>query len=487
MSFSLRDMRISIRSRLIAAFLSVIILPLGITVGYYLLENKRMLKGPSGPTVDFPQQARAVADEAARIYGRQGSLRGLEPVIDRYRHKIRGRIQVIDINGWVVADTEREKPPAAVRYNTAELGELLSWPANNMEMNEWGDFENKNFRINAGSPVKAGGKTVGLVVVGIEYAEMWELFMGILTRTLLVGVGSIIAVCLLFAWRISRGIARPLRELVTATSYIAEGNLDSRVRISARNELGDLGEAFNTMVDKLQESLSREKALDNSRRELIANVSHDLRTPLTSIRGYVEGLRDGVAQNPDKVKRYLEVIHEKTLSLDRLIADLFRLSQLDTGQLEMKPQRIGASELLTGIAAQFQPDIERAGINIHTEIPEGLPVIEVDRDRIEQALGNIIENAIKYTPSGGTISLMAMAEPKGVRVMVADTGEGIAPEDLPRVFERLYRGEKSRSRQSGGTGLGLAIAKQIIEAHNGRIWVESEKGQGSRFYISLQG
>lgn len=353
-----------------------------------------------------------------------------------------------------MADTAPGREPGAVRYTVAQVAELLSLP-------------------------------VGLVITTFQYADMWELVLGMLKRTILVGIGAIIAIILFFAWLMSRGITRPLRQLVNATRYIGEGNLDSRVHITARNELGELGEAFNTMVDELQQSLAREKALENSRRELIANVSHDLRTPLTSIRGYVEGLRDGVAQEPDKFRRYLDVIYEKTLGLERLIADLFQLSQLDARQLEMQPEQIGATELLRHIAERFQPDVETAGINMHTEIPAVLPTVTVDHERIEQALGNIIENAIKYTPAGGTISLMAVAEQQGVRVMVADTGEGIGPEDIPRVFERLYRGEKSRSRQSGGTGLGLAIAKQVIEAHGGDIWVESEQGQGSRFFLRL--
>jgi len=477
-------MRFSIRNRLIAAFLAVVLLPVGVTVGFYILDNKRLLKGPAGPTMDFAKQARAMARDVARVYAKRGSLTDLEPVLQRYQGKIRGRIQIIDINGLVVADTAPGQEKGGERYNVAQLGEILSLPVNDMETNEWGDFKNKNFEIHSGAPVKAGGKTVGLVVVGVHYADMWELLLGILKRTLFVGIGAIIAICLFFAWLISKGITRPLKELVTVTRHIALGNLDSRVRITARNELGELGEAFNTMVENLQKSLTREKALENSRRELIANVSHDLRTPLTSIRGYVEGLRDGVAQEPDKIKRYLDVIYDKTLSLDRLISDLFQLSQLDAGQLEMKPEWVGATELLEQIAQRFRSDVEGAGLNMLIDVPGGLPLVKVDRDRIEQALSNIIQNAVKYTPAGGTISFRVSGGPE-VLVEVADTGEGINQEDLPMIFERLYRGEKSRSRQSGGTGLGLAIAKQIIEAHGGKIWAESEKGQGSRFYLTL--
>lgn len=476
-------MRISIRNRLIGAFLVVILLPLGITAGFYVFENYRMMKVPG---VDFPKRTSSIAADVAREYARQGSFTGVTSLLRGYKDKMTSRIRVLDNSGLVVVDTAPDREPATARYTVAQVAELLSLPAQNLKADKFGLVRNNNFEMHTGAPVKVNGQTVGLVITTFRYADMWEVVLGMLKRTILVGSGAIIVITFFFAWLMSRGITRPLRQLVDAAHYIGEGNLDSRVNITARNELGDLGAAFNTMVDELQQSLAREKALEKSRRELIANVSHDLRTPLTSIRGYVEGLRDGVAQDPDRFKRYLDVIYEKTLGLERLIADLFQLSQLDARQLEMQPRQTNATELLRHIAERFKPDVEAAGVNMHAEIPPDLQPVMVDHERIEQALGNIIENAIKYTPAGGTISLMAVAENQGVRVMVADTGEGISPEDLPRVFERLYRGEKSRSRQSGGTGLGLAIAKQIIEAHGGRIWVESEQGQGSRFYISLK-
>ncbi len=482
MRFNIKNIRISIRNRLIAVFLIVVILPVGITVGFYYFENYKLMRQPG---MDFTKTSRNIAAEVAKVYAARGSLTGLDPLLQGHLQTITERIQVIDADGRIVADTAPDREPGERRYTVSQVAELLSLPAGEMEADAIGNPRDMNFEMHAGAPVKVGEKTVGLVLVTFRYAALWDIILGILIRTSVVGVVAIIAISLFFAWLISRGITRPLRELVTATRYIAEGNLDSRVRITARNELGELGDAFNIMVDELQQSLAREKTVENSRRELIANISHDLRTPLTSVRGYVEGLRDGVARDPDKIKRYLDVIHEKTLSLDRLIADLFQFSQLDAGQLEMKPEWLGATEMLRDIAQRFQTDIEAAGINMITEIPPDLPAVKVDHDRIEQALGNIIANAIKFTPVGGTISLMAIAEQQGVRVMVADTGEGISAEDLPRVFERLYRGEKSRSRQSGGTGLGLAIAKQIIGAHGGKIWAESEKGHGSRFYLII--
>jgi signal transduction histidine kinase len=482
MGSGIRNLRISIRTRLIAAFLAVVILPVGITVGFYIFENYRVMKIPG---VDFPKQASTIAADVAKYYTKQGSLTGVDPLLRKYKDKMTDRIQVIDFNGRVIADTAPGREPGAKGYTVAQVAELLTLPADDMEANKFGMVKNTNFEMHVGAPVKVNGRTVGLVLTTFKYADIWALVLGMMKRTLFVGIGAIIAISLFFAWLMSRDITHPLRQLVNATRSIGEGNLDARVRITARNELGELGDAFNTMVEELKQSLAREKDLENSRRELIANVSHDLRTPLTSIRGYVEGLRDGVARDPEKIKRYLDVIYEKTLGLDRLIADLFQLAQLDAGQLEMKPERVESTRLLRHIAERFQPDMEAAGISMITEIPAGLPPVTVDHERIEQALGNIIENAVKYTPAGGTISLMAIAQQQGIRVMVADTGEGISPEDLPRVFERLYRGEKSRSRQLGGTGLGLAIAKQIIEAHGGRIWVESEKGQGSRFYMRL--
>lgn len=225
--------------------------------------------------------------------------------------------------------------------------------------------------------------------------------------------------------------------------------------------------------------------MEYSRREPVANVSHDLRTPLSSIRGYVEGLMDGVAADPEKTRRYLEVIYEKALSLERMINDLFELSQLEAGQLKMEFVKVNAGEMLKELCGIFSGDATVAGLSFKYRQAGELPFIHVDPGRIEQVMVNLLQNSFRHTGRGGIVSVTAQVSEGELVISVQDNGEGIAAVDLPHVFDRLFTGEKSRSKVKGGTGLGLAIAKEIVIAHGGRIWAASEQGRGSTFYFTL--
>jgi len=236
---------------------------------------------------------------------------------------------------------------------------------------------------------------------------------------------------------------------------------------------------------QLKESLEKQKKLEEARKELIASVSHDLRTPITSIKGYVEAIQDGKAHNEEKLNQYLEIIHDKTNKLDRLIEDLFQFSQLELGNLPLNKEVCNSKVLFQSIATEYRLAIDSKQTFTLEEPNESVDVY-IDIYMMERVFENILQNALRYLPKDhGEIKISYRTQQHFLEVLITDNGEGIRSEDLPHIFNRFYRGEKSRSREYGGAGLGLSICKEIIEAHLGKIWVESSYGKGSTFYIQL--
>ncbi|MGE5552524.1 MAG: two-component system histidine kinase PnpS [Betaproteobacteria bacterium] len=232
------------------------------------------------------------------------------------------------------------------------------------------------------------------------------------------------------------------------------------------------------------------RRLERVRSEFVANVSHELRTPLTSLRGFVETLQDGAADDPATLHRFLQIIASETAHLGRLVDDLLDLSRLESGRLELRLSPVDLGDLIQRTVAFYAPAAQAKGLTLKATVPPDLPPVPGDEDLLEQVLRNLVDNAVKYTPEGGQVDVTAevVSYPDQRReavVRVADTGPGIPPEHLPRLFERFYRVDRARSRQLGGTGLGLAIVKHIAERHGGRAWVESEPGQGAAFSVAL--
>jgi len=286
--------------------------------------------------------------------------------------------------------------------------------------------------------------------------------------------------------RAFRGIARPLANLMTAAEAVADGDLSVRVPVYGRGEFGQLAASFNHMVEELA-------LADQRRRNLTADVAHELRTPLHIIQGNLEGVLDGVyAPTPEHIGATLE----ETKLLARLVEDLRVLSQAESGQLAMAREPVDVTELLADVATSFSGQAQAAGVTLRTEF--GAPratdpaataewVIQGDYGRLDQVLGNLTSNAVRHTLAGGTVTLAASPTAEGVCIVVADTGEGIAAEDLPYVFDRFWRGDRARTHADGaGSGLGLAIARQLVQAHGGRIAVASEPGGGTTFTIDLR-
>lgn len=333
--------------------------------------------------------------------------------------------------------------------------------------------------VQEGLSLDIEGRKVGLLLSGPVVSQVLEpleqSFLSSVNRSLLLGGLVALAAALALGAVLIRQLTTPLKELTAATERIAAGDRELRVRIKSQDEFGQLGEAFNRMAESLKRS-------EELRRRMLADISHELRTPLTVIRGELEALRDGVfSPTPEK----LAELEEEAKLIDRLVEDLHELALAEAGELRLERGPTDLGRLVERLAGRVRGRLAEAGLELVVELPPSLPKLELDSDRIEQVLHNLLSNAERYTPAGGRITLAVEDRPGEVVVSVADTGKGIPPEELPRIFERFYRGEQSRSRRHGGAGLGLAIAKQLVEAHGGRIWAESEPGKGTKVSFTL--
>jgi two-component system sensor histidine kinase ResE len=228
------------------------------------------------------------------------------------------------------------------------------------------------------------------------------------------------------------------------------------------------------------------RRLEQMRRDFVANVSHELRTPMTSIQGFVEALLDGLADDQESHDRYLNVILDETVRLNRLVTDLLDLSRLETGQLSWPMDAISLTPLFRQVVAKFQPQQDKQSLSVTVDVPDGLPPVWGNRDRIQQILINLLGNAVSFTPPGGSITLSAKVVDDMVKVSVSDNGVGILPEEQEKIWGRFYKVDKARTRSFGGTGLGLSIVKQIVDAHGGTVGLESTPSYGSTFHVMLK-
>jgi signal transduction histidine kinase len=329
-----------------------------------------------------------------------------------------------------------------------------------------------------GEPVQVNGQVVGTILTATRPTGLSPEEMAFLRRTdtaLLLAAGGAILVALLVGLVLARTLTRPLNALTEATHRMAGGELEQEVAVKSADEIGELAAAFNRM--------SREVARAHSvRRQMTADVAHELRTPLTVIAGYIESMRDGVLlPTPER----LSVIYTEIEHLQNLVSDLRTLTQADAGELKLNKQWINSGELLQQAHAIFEHQAAQKGVNLGVIVTEGLPPVEVDEARLAQVMGNLLSNALRYTPAGGRIELGTALDGGRVTLTVRDTGQGIAPEDLPFVFDRFYRADKSRADENGESGLGLAIVKALVEAHGGTIEAESVVGSGTTFLIHL--
>lgn len=313
----------------------------------------------------------------------------------------------------------------------------------------------------------------------LMFASQHDLLLG--TTLLLFAAG----IAMVLGYFLSSAITERIRLLDQAARAIQAGDLSVRVPVSGNDEVAALAHTFNQMAARLQEADSRQHALEELRHDLVAWAGHDLRTPLAGVRVLVEALADGMIDDPQTSHRYLEQARKQIDHLSLLIDDLFQVSQLDAGGIPLNLEPASLADLISDTLENFSGLAARQHITLTGRAASGIDPLEMDVQRIGRVLNNLVDNALRYSPPGGRVSVQAQVVDGSVRVTVEDRGEGISPADLPHVFDRFYRGEKSRNQATGGSGLGLAIAKGIIEAHGGQIGVESSLGRGASFYFCL--
>jgi signal transduction histidine kinase len=332
--------------------------------------------------------------------------------------------------------------------------------------------------LETGTGVVVNGKQVGTILVATFQPRLNPAENLFLQRTnealFLAMVGAMLA-ALVIGILLAMNLIRPLRALTQAAHNITQGQLEQQVKVSSKDEIGELALAFNSM--------SQEVARVNlSRREMTANIAHDLRTPLTVIAGYIESMRDG---DLEPTTERLSLIYSEIEQLQNLVGDLRMLSQADAGELSLIPQPLAPKYLLERAAAPFQHRSERQGVALSVEVSDSLPVIRVDEARMMQVFGNLISNALRFTPAGGKIVLSAYAAAGKVVLTIQDNGAGIPAEELPYIFERFQRVDKSRHTEEGESGLGLAIVKSLVEAQGGSVRAESKPEEGTTIFIEL--
>ncbi|HVB21117.1 MAG TPA: HAMP domain-containing sensor histidine kinase [Ktedonobacteraceae bacterium] len=343
-------------------------------------------------------------------------------------------------------------------------------------------------------PIRYKGLSNGQVIGAILQAIPGKYPQGFSPNDFLVNVnqailitGLIIAlVVIIFSMILARRLTRPLTSLTLAAEQMRQGDYARRVEPPrSMDEMGRLATSFNAMATTIEADVNELRRQEQLRRDMIANIAHDMLTPLTAIQGFNEALADDVITQPEQRQETAQLIGRETQRLRRLVVDMQQMTSLESGQTQLELAPLDIHTLVDETLAVIHPECELAGITVRNEIDPTTPPVQADSDRITQVLLNLLDNARRHTSSGGTITVGAIPKEAMLQIWISDTGSGIATEDLPHIFERFYRVDKSRTGATGGSGLGLSIVKAIITTHGGSISAESMPGKGTRIVFTL--
>ncbi|MFZ5652086.1 MAG: ATP-binding protein [Bacillota bacterium] len=333
-------------------------------------------------------------------------------------------------------------------------------------------------------PVMAGEKIGGAVLIHSPLAPIQANVRAIhqaIVYTFLLGAAAATLLALVF----SRKVSGPILKMNSAAKAMAQGDFSLKIPVRSGDELGLLAESINTLSRQLKEKIETLKKTDDARRSFVASISHELRTPLTIMQGYTEALMDGIARDDRQREKYLFNIYEETLRLRRLVDDLLDLRKLETGTVSISMERVDLSEVIRSVSEQFSETLNNKDVRIKVEVSPGGLTARGDSDRLKQVVINLVDNAVRFSPAGGTVEIRGERVGGLVKVSVSDQGPGINPEDRQLIWERFYKVDTSRSQRNTGSGLGLAIARQIVELHGGNIDIESKPGEGSTFWFTI--
>jgi signal transduction histidine kinase len=411
----------------------------------------------------------------------------LQALSHELRRKANARVTIIDRHGKVLADSDVTDDAVAKIENHASRPEVVRALASGQGTDlRRSDTTGQRLFYFAQRMTPPGTRAVYIVRLAMHLTAL-ESQIQDLEGALAIAFGVAFAVAVTVSLLIARGLTRPLSDIATVASQLAGGALGQRIQTTSSDEVGVLAATLNQMAAQMDRDITALRRLEQVRKDFVANVSHELRTPLTSIKGYVEALLDGAKDSPEEAERFLQIILKQSDRLNLILEDLLQLSQIESGQVRFKQEPVRLNAIVERTLPLIKPLADKKSQTIAIVLPPDVPAVLGDEDRLVQVLTNLLDNAVKYTPDGGAIRIAGRAtdDPAQVELSVIDTGIGIPEADRPRVFERFYRVDKARSRELGGTGLGLSIVRHIVEAHNGKIWVEGNQPTGSRFIIRL--
>ncbi len=477
----------SITAKLVLGF--AIVAVVGVLIVAFLMS--RYTTGEFGSYVARGINARdqRAADYLAERYGAAG-WQGVRASLPALSHWTGMRLVVVDSSGVAVADSE----------GWLALGEpASSLPGSTVPILVDGKPA-ANLYVTPPSPASAGsaapsGMMDHMMAAGTVRSMMEMMlpatnggsevqFLDVLGQATWTAGGVALVVALLVGLGLSYRITSPVRRLTAAAGRVSAGDFAQRVPVDSGDELASLGNAFNSMAENLARN-------ERQRKQLLSDVAHELNTPITVLQGNLEAMIDGLVE---PTAERLSSLQEEALLLGRLVSDLRDLSLAESGYLHLRIEPVDVGELVKSVLSGVQAKADGRGIELSMEVEPSLPLplVQADRDRVGQVLRNLLTNALRYTSPGGAVRVTAMAKSgSGARgdgavlVSVEDTGVGISLEDLPYLFDRFFRVDRSRNRASGGTGLGLSVVKQLVEAHGGTVWAESEVGKGSVFHFTL--
>jgi signal transduction histidine kinase len=456
--------------RILASFTLVIIIILG-SVFFFVYRTTRSEIAQYEERVEDSQD-NSLRAELYRYYNLTGSWNGVQTYVAQWGNLYGRRIILTNKEGIVVADSDAKLLGSSFSDSPVKkITQDIAIPDSSQPMgiSPLTSGQTQVTFSSAGDlhTIHAGLPGINIAALQITYQSIGRFFI----RGGLVAIG--IAVILTFL--LSRRILSPVRALTKAARKFGKGDFSQRVGYDGKGEMGELSRSFNSMAENLEKN-------EQLRRNMVADVAHELRTPISNLRGYLEAISDGVL-SPNEVT--IRSLNEEAVSLTRLVSDLQELSLSDAGKMKMDIQPEDITHIIKDTAKAFQPKADAKGLLVLADPGNELPLVDIDAQRVRQVLNNLLNNAIAHTGKDGSVSITARPDGEKLYISVADTGEGIPAQDLPMIFERFYRVDKSRTRATGGTGLGLTIAKRIVEAHGGTITAASEQGKGSTFTFSL--
>jgi signal transduction histidine kinase len=443
------------------SFILVIIVTIGST-SFFVARN---IWGEIQRYEEFNNNVRTsrVVSIISRYYFINQGWVGIQPLIDQLGTMEEKRIILTDPTNITIADSQNSM--VGKEYRSTDSGEdlylpIISIPSTSDSIDSVPDSK---FKIGT------------LYVTPHESSTLTIYLSSAINRFLILGGLFAVVMAVIVTYFLSKRILSPVRVLTTTVKRLGKGEFDQRVNIKDQGEIGELAHNFNSMADNLQHT-------EKLRRDMVADVAHELRTPLSNVSGYLEAIRDKIIEPEPSV---IASLSEEVDLLTRLVNDLQELALADAGELKLERQLENLTQLIEQSLRAIQAKVLEKGLHISMEIPPELPLVNIDYHRISQVLRNLLSNAIIHTPNGGSITVSAKQEGGEISVSVTDTGEGIPANEIPNMFERFFRVDKSRTRTGGGSGLGLTIAKRLIEAHNGTISVQSESGKGSSFTFTI--